>query len=278
MQSKEIQSLSFIGILTRNLFLFSIMFIALGIGIAVHILDKQSLDCNILRIQSDRLSFFFLIIVAACYISLLFILIEKQWLNFVVQLLSSIGLFIFLLIVLNPILKVDVSIFSYDVDFSTRPWEKVRKNPISQVTTFTWLQMPDETDKLFPEGVACPEYHNVYFLNFAFTSNYNAPYDSYRDNNGKLGRVCNKKTKRLINSVTSREKAILDNDYEKFLQLDSNIFDTVWQQDKPLVIQFRQLPADLKERISKNTEITGDSLNKLWLKPSMIRAAINKQD
>lgn len=105
-QSNEFYTLSFIDTLTRNLLLFSIMLIALGLGLAVYLLDKHSLDFYVMSIRSERLSLVFFIIVVACYITLLFIYIKSYWVNFIVQLLVACVLVMGLMIACRPIIKI----------------------------------------------------------------------------------------------------------------------------------------------------------------------------
>lgn len=258
-------ALSFIDTLTRNLFLLTVMCICVGLGLVVHLLNIESLDTYFFQIKSERLDFIFFVGVAACYVSLLFILIEKYWLNFFTQLLSTIIIFILLIFIFNPALKVKVYLFNAHSEFATRSWESTEELPTAKVVSFTWLQMPDNTDELFPDGVVCPESYSRYFLSFVFTRYRNLPDKTYREKQGKLGVRCNQTTMALLESSawSSREQALLKKDYQYFLKLDDNLAETK-HKDKPLALLNKQLPNDLRKKVNQfyldnqisNTDIT----------------------
>lgn len=275
MQDKEHQPLSLIDVLTRNLLLFSIMFVAMGLGIAVQLLEKHSLDCHFLQIQSERLGFIFFIVLAACYVSLLFIFIKNQWLNFLVQLIVSLVLFILLIFVFNPNLKIDIYLGKYHGGFHTRSWEKVDDLAISEMVSFAWLQFPDNQDKLFTMGIACPVTYSYYLLNFVFTANYKLPLEKYKANKIQVGMACNRSTLRLIKHIPSREKALLVGDYKSFLQLDSNM-DSKRLREKPLVIPIVALPPGLQQQLAAYAESKGEPLTQETVTPLVIREILER--
>lgn len=271
------QSPSFIDVLTRNLFLLTVMCICIGLGVVVHVLNIESLDTYFIQIKSDRLDFIFFIGVAACYISLLFILIEKYWINFFTQLLTTVLLFILLIFVFNPSLKVKIYLFDYHGEFATRSWDKVKELPVDKMVGFNWIQMPNEQDQLFPNGVVCPASYSRYFLSFVFTSYEVLPEETYRDQQGKAGIVCNKTTSRLMQSWPSREQALLTENYQYFLKLDDNLMDdSLYSQ--PLAISIGQLPMSLQEMIYKNYK-GGEILSeKTMMKSSFLRKILKVEN
>lgn len=271
-------SLSFIDILTRNLFLLTVMCICIGLGVVVHLLNIESLDTYFIQIKSERLDFIFFIGVAACYISLLFILIEKYWLNFFAQLLSTIIIFILLIFIFNPVLKVKFYLFDGHGEFSTRSWETTEQLPFIKMVGFSWLQMPDNMDQLFPDGVICPESYSRYYLSFVFTSYRNLPIRTYREQQGKLGINCNQATAQLLQSSVwaSREQALLNKDYQYFLTLDANLADTSYK-DKPLALLNNQLPNDLKAKIAQLYSGNQNSDNQIVIAETILTSSVIRE-
>lgn len=249
----------------------------MGLGIAVQLLDKHSLDCHFLQIQSERLGFIFFIVLAACYVSLLFIFIKNQWFNFLVQLLVSLVLFVLLIFIFNPNLKIDIYLGKYHGGFHTRSWEKVDDLAISEMVSFAWLQLPDTKDKLFATGIACPVTYSYYLLNFVFTAHYKLPLEEYKNNKIKIGMACNKATLRLIKQIPSREKALLVGDYKSFLQLDSNM-DSKRLREKPLTIPIVALPIELQKRLAEYAELKAEPLTQEMVTPLVIREILEKNN
>lgn len=167
--AKDKKILSFIDTLTRNVFLFAVMCIFIALGIAVRLLEIDSLDIYWLQIKSSRLDFIFFIGMSACYIPLLFILIERYWVNFFVQLFCSLILFILLVFVFSPPLKIKSYFFNYDVAFSTRAWSGMKGLYIGRGASFSKFTEGDKQNKLFPDGMICPTRYDYYFLSFVFT-------------------------------------------------------------------------------------------------------------
>lgn len=165
MQSSEQKPLSFIDVLSRNLFLFTVMCICVGFGVVITFLEIDSLDSYIFQIQSSRLNFVFFIGMAACYVSLLFISLSRYWLNFIIQGIVSIVLFLLLLFIVSPPLKIKSYLFDHYIEFSTRPWQFASELPVGERYTF------DSTD--LPMG------HSYYFFSFVFTSYATSPLDSF---------------------------------------------------------------------------------------------------
>ncbi|MFD1259617.1 hypothetical protein [Entomomonas asaccharolytica] len=273
MQSNMQQSLSFIDVLTRNLFLLTIMCICIGLGIVVHLLNIESLDTYFIQIQSDRLDFIFFIGMAACYISLLFILIEKYWVNFFTQLLSAALLFILLIFAFNPSLRVKIYLFNHHSEFATRSWDKVKQLPVAKMVSFSWLQIPNEHDQLSAHGVVCPTTYSRYFLSFVFISYEVIPEAIYDNQTPKMAIECNNKTKQFMQLWPSREKALLAEDYQYFLKLDDNLMDEAIL-NQPLAVSIDQLPMSLQQGIQNFYSGTEMPLEQMTIKSSLIREVL----
>lgn len=273
LQDKIYKPLSLVDILTRNLLLLSIIFVSVGFGIAVQLLDKHSLDCHFLQVQSDRLGFIFFIVVAACYVSLLFVAINKQWLNFFVQLLVAIILFVFLLFIFNPNLRVDIYLNKYHGSFNTRNWEKVNELPFTQLISFQWLQMPDKSNSVFPMGITCPTKHSYYLFNFVFSKHVRLPLEKYQKNKLAVGINCNKKVLQLINHIPSREKALLTANYNEFMKLDNNM-DSKRSRERPLAIPLSVLPAALQKELAVYAQSRRLTYDQRIVTPNILREII----
>ncbi|UYZ83998.1 hypothetical protein MTZ49_15625 [Entomomonas sp. E2T0] len=270
------QSPSFIDVLTRNLFLLTIMCICIGLGVVVHLLNIESLDTYFIQIKSDRLDFIFFIGVAACYISLLFILIEKYWINLLIQLLTTLLLFILLIFVFNPSLKIKIYLFDYHGEFATRSWDKVKELPVDKMVSFNWIQMPNKEDQLFPHGVVCPASYSRYFLSFVFTSYEILPKEIYRDQQGEVGIACNDTTSYLMQTWPSREQALLTEDYQYFLKLDDNLMDDS-SYSQPLAISIDKLPS-LQGMIQKYYKGEETLSEKTMMEPSFLRKILKAKN
>jgi len=273
--NKEYQPLSLLDILTRNLLLLTVIFLSVGFGIAVQLLDKHSLDCYFLQLQSDRLGFIFFIVVAACYISLLFIAINKQWVNFFVQIIVAIILFILLIFIFNPNLRVDIYLNKHHSSFNTRSWDKVEQLPITQLISFQWLQMPDKTDAFFPIGIVCPAKHSFYLLNFVFSHHYKLPLKKYQQNKLATGIGCNKASLKLLKQIPSREKTLLTADYKGFLELDKNM-DGKRISERPLTIPIYALPIELQNQLAKYAELKQLPYDQQIVTPIILRQLLEK--
>lgn len=179
MQSTEQKPLSIIDILTRNLFLFTVMCVCIGFGLVVRLLRIDSLDSYIFQIKSGRLDFIFFVGMAACYLSLLFVSINRAWINFLVQISLSIVLFVSLLFIFSPSLKVKSYLFDHYIEFSTRPWHRVSELPIGK--KFTFSQKVDGDKVLFASTTRdfMPKSCSYYFFSFTFTSYATSPMDSF---------------------------------------------------------------------------------------------------
>lgn len=178
-QPTEQKPLSFIDVLTRNLFLFTAMCICIGFGVTVSLLRIDSLDSYIFQIKSSRLDFIFFVGMAACYLSLLFVSINRAWVNFVVQVLTSIILFIGLLFIFSPPLKVKSYLFDHYVEFSTRSWHRISELPIGKKCIFGKVKDTDKNAFSLMHNVFLPSSCSYYFFSFVFTSYATSPMDSF---------------------------------------------------------------------------------------------------
>ncbi len=175
MQATEQKPLSFIDVLTRNLFLFTVMCICIGFGVVVSLLRIDSLDSYIFQVKSSRLDFIFFVGMAACYLSLLFISINRAWISFVVQILTSIILFISLLFIFSPPLTVKSYLFDHYVEFSTRSWQGVAEFPVGKKN----MKALNNDSFLLRDNVFLPSSCSYYFFSFVFTSYATSPMDSF---------------------------------------------------------------------------------------------------
>lgn len=162
-RTKDQKTLSFIEILTRNLFLFTVMCIFIALGITIRLLDVESLDTYWLQIKSNRLEFLFFIGVAACYIPLLFILLQRYWINFFTQLACSIVLFIVLLFIFAPPLTIKSYFFDHDIEFSTRSWGNMNGLYVGRIVK------ENEASKLSLNNIQQPTSYHYCLLSFVFS-------------------------------------------------------------------------------------------------------------
>lgn len=162
----------------------------IALGVTIRLLGIESLDNYWLQIKSSRLEFLFFIGMAACYIPLLFILIERYWINFFTQLLCSIILFILLLFIFAPPLKVKIYLFDYDTAFLTRSWAEVDNVYVGQRVKYPKPTSIDKQNKMSADDVLCPTSYNYYFFSFVFTFHTDLSKEFNQQDNKKLETYC----------------------------------------------------------------------------------------
>ena len=204
-QTKDKKVLSLIDTLTRNLFLFTVMCVLIALGITIRFLDIESLDTYWLQIKSSRLEFLFFIGVAACYIPLLFILVERYWVNFFTQLCCSIILFTLLLFVFAPPLKIKSYFFNYDTEFSIRSWEEMDGLYVGRLVNFTRVSRKNKSSL---DEMLCPINYNYYFLSFIFTYYPDITVEEYSKDNKKLEKYCHKEELLDTNAMSPLAKIV----------------------------------------------------------------------
>lgn len=277
MKKAKEHPLSLWAILTRNAVLFGVMMSSLMVGGVVYVLGWHMINFGFGRIRADRLGFIFLILFASCYLPLLFIWLKRYWANFFAQLGASLCLFFILLFIFNPVVNVKL-IWRDDthVEFSTRSWSKVQVMPVrSNIAYFTWLQLPDPNNQIFPNGVVCLAKQISYVGNFVMTVHHQLPYANYMDDQGKLGMACNNETFHLIGQTVNLEKALMNENYVLFEQLDIMMQEEPWY-NKPLVVTVDQLPTQLRNKLYQYADALGYKREKLLIRPAFIQAILEE--